>query len=186
MKVLSTDIPGVVVIEPRVFTDRRGSFRVAFHAEEYASAALESVFVQDNVSVSGARVLRGLHFQHPNGQGKLVYALRGEVFDVAVDVRVGSPTFGRAVSVTLSEANCRQVLIPPGFAQGFVVTSADAVVAYKCSRYYSPGDEHTIRWNDPALGIPWPVHDPILIARDAEAPLLADVRNDWLPEYSTV
>jgi dTDP-4-dehydrorhamnose 3,5-epimerase len=181
VNVIATCLADVVVLEPRIFRDERGSFRTAFRVDDFASLGFESVFVQDNVSVSGPRVLRGLHFQEPNGQAKLVCAARGEVFDVAVDVRVGSPTFGRATWATLSEANCRQMLIPSGYAHGFVVTSAEAVVVYKCSRYYSPADEHTIRWDDPALAIPWPVSNPVLAARDAGAPRLCELPCDVLP-----
>lgn len=183
MNVIPTCLPGVVVLEPRVFADVRGSFRTAFHAAEFAALGLHCDFVQDNVSVSRARVLRGLHFQQPNGQGKLVCVARGEVFDVAVDVRVGSPTFGRAAWTTLSETNCRQMLVPPGFAHGFVVCSPEAVVVYKCSRFYSPADERTIRWNDPSLAIPWPVEEPVLTERDAVAPTLHEVACDHLPRW---
>jgi dTDP-4-dehydrorhamnose 3,5-epimerase len=181
VNITPTQLPGVLLVEPRVFSDERGSFHVAFNAAEYAGLGLEHRFVQDNVSVSRRGVLRGLHFQQPNAQGKLVHALRGEVFDVAVDIRVGSPTFGRATWTVLSEDNRRQIFVPPGFAHGFVVTSAEAVVAYKCSAYYSPPDEQTVRWSDPAFGIPWPIDDPILIARDANAPLLRDIPADRLP-----
>jgi dTDP-4-dehydrorhamnose 3,5-epimerase len=183
MNVIQTCLPGVMVIEPRVFADARGSFRTAFHAEQFAALGLCCDFVQDNVSVSRARVLRGLHFQQPNGQGKLVSVVRGEVFDVAVDVRLGSPTFGRATWSTLSETNCRQMLIPPGFAHGFVVSSSEAVVVYKCSRLYSPADERTIRWNDSSLAIPWPVTDPVLTERDAIAPSLRELSCDQLPRW---
>ena len=164
-----------------MFSDERGTFHVAFHADQYAESELEHRFVQDNVSVSRSRVLRGLHFQQPNGQGKLVQALRGEIFDVAVDVRIGSATFGRATWAVLSESNHHQIFVPPGFAHGFVVTAGEAVVAYKCSAYYSPADELSVRWNDPALGIPWPVSDPILVERDATAPLLRDIPVERLP-----
>ena len=181
MKVISTDLPGVVVLEPRVFPDARGSFRTIFRTDEYESLGLEHSFVQDNVSVSKHGVLRGLHFQNPNGQGKLVFALRGSVFDVAVDVRANSPTFGRAVWTTLSDENHQQVFIPPGFAHGFVVTSDVAVVAYKCSAYYAPASEQSIRWDDASLGIPWPIETPVVSARDAEAPLLAEVPRERLP-----
>jgi len=181
VNVTRTELPDVVVIEPRVFPDDRGSFRTTFRPDENAAAGLEHGFVQDNVSVSRRGVLRGLHFQHPNGQGKLVYVLCGEVFDVAVDVRVGSPTFGRAVWRTLSESNHLQMLVPAGFAHGFVVTSNEAVVAYKCTRYYAAASEQVICWNDPALAIPWPLRDPILAARDPSAPLLGDVPSARLP-----
>jgi dTDP-4-dehydrorhamnose 3,5-epimerase len=126
-------------------------------------------------------VLRGLHFQHPHGQAKLVYALRGEVFDVVVDVRIGSPTFGRAVSTSLSEANHRQIYVPAGFAHGFVVVSDDALVAYKCSDYYSPQTERGLRWDDPDLDIEWPIPTPVLSPKDAAAPLLRDIPRDQLP-----
>ncbi len=146
---------------------------------------IDAAFVQDNVSISRHGVLRGLHFQHPRAQAKLVQAVRGEVFDVAVDVRVGSPTFGRAAWTTLSETNHRQLFIPSGFAHGFVVTSDEAIVSYKCSEYYSPGAEHAIRWNDPALAIPWPVAAPILSPKDAAAPLLSAIPRDLLPRVDS-
>ena len=137
-----------------------------------------------SVSISRRGVLRGLHFQQPNAQAKLIQALRGEVFDVAVDLRLGSPTFGRAAWTTLSESNRRQLFIPSGFAHGFVVTSDEAIVAYKCSEYYSPSAEHAIRWNDPALGITWPVLQPVLSARDRAHRTLAEM-TDRLPVWST-
>ena len=181
MNVIPSAIPEVVFIEPRVFPDSRGSFRTTFRVDEYAAAGLVHEFKQDNVSVSRRGVLRGLHFQQPNGQAKLVYALRGSVFDVAVDVRPISPTFGRAVWTTLSDENCRLALIPPGFAHGFYVETEHAVVAYKCSELYTPSAERTIRWNDPALDIPWPGSDPIVSDRDGSAPLLRDVPREFLP-----
>ena len=181
MNVIRAEIPDIVFIEPRVFPDSRGSFRTSFHVEEFAAAGLLHDFKQDNVSVSRGGVLRGLHFQHPNAQAKLVYAVRGTIFDVAVDVRKTSPTFGRAVWTTLSDENQRQILIPGGFAHGFYVASDEAVVVYKCSEVYAPQSERTIRWDDPALGIPWPGANPIMSERDAAAPLLRDVARDLLP-----
>lgn len=181
MNVIRSAIPDVVFIEPRVIPDARGSFRTTFRVDDFAAAGLTTDFKQDNVSVSRGGVLRGLHFQNPNGQAKLVYALRGSIFDVAVDVRTSSPTFGRAVWTTLSAENARQILVPPGFAHGFYVESDEAVVTYKCSELYAPQSEHTIRWNDPALGIPWPAADPIIAARDASAPLLRELSRDALP-----
>lgn len=181
MNIIPSAIPDVVFIEPRVFPDSRGAFRTTFRVDEYAAAGLVHEFKQDNVSVSRRGVLRGLHFQQPNGQAKLVYTLRGSIFDVAVDIRSGSPTFGRAVWTTLSDENCRQILIPPGFAHGFYVEADNTVVAYKCSEPYTPASERTIRWNDPALDIPWPGSDPILSDRDAVAPLLRDLRREYLP-----
>ena len=185
MSVTETSVPGVLVVEPRVFSDARGSFFEVYRAEAYAAMGIDATFVQDNVSISRRGVLRGLHFQQPRGQAKLIQALRGEVFDVAVDVRVGSPTFGHAAWTTLSEANRRQLYIPPGFAHGFVVTSDEAIVAYKCSEYYSPAAEHAIRWNDPALGIPWPVAAPILSPKDEAAPPLAAIPLDLLPRVDS-
>jgi dTDP-4-dehydrorhamnose 3,5-epimerase len=181
--VTKTALAGVLVVEPRVFTDARGAFFETFRADEYVRAGIDAAFVQDNVSVSRRGVLRGLHFQNPHGQAKLVQVVRGEVFDVAVDVRVGSPTFSRAVWTTLSESNHRQLYVPAGFAHGFVVTSDEAVVVYKCSDYYAPASEHTVRWNDAALGIPWPVTDPILSAKDEAASPLAALTPDLLPRF---
>lgn len=181
MNVVATELPGVLVIEPKVFQDARGSFRTTFRADEFAERGVEHRFVQDNASVSRRGVLRGLHFQNPKGQGKLVCALAGSVFDVAVDVRVDSPTFGKAVWTELSAENGRQLLIPAGFAHGFAVTSDEAVVAYKCTELYAPDCEQIIRWDDPSLGIPWPVDAPNLSGRDAAAPFLADVSRDRLP-----
>lgn len=181
MKVFATKLPGVTIIEPAMFQDGRGTFRTTFRVDEFAARGVEHRFVQDNVSVSRRGVLRGLHFQNPKGQGKLVYALAGSVFDVAVDVRMDSPTFGQAVWTELSSANGRQLFIPAGFAHGFAVTSDDAVVAYKCTELYAPECEQTIRWDDASLGIPWPVTAPILSARDASAPNLADMSHDRLP-----
>lgn len=181
MNVIATELPGVLLLEPKAFRDARGSFRTTFRADEFASLGIENCWVQDNVSVSHHGVLRGLHFQHPTGQAKLLQVLHGSVFDVAVDVRVGSPTFRRAVWVTLSDENHRQVFIPTGFAHGFVVTSESAVVSYKCSSYWAPSHELTVRWNDASLGIPWPVENPIVSERDAAAPLLADIALDRLP-----
>jgi dTDP-4-dehydrorhamnose 3,5-epimerase len=173
----------VLVLEPRVFTDARGVFWESFRADAYEAMGIDVAFVQDNVSISRRGVLRGLHFQEPHGQAKLVQAIRGEVFDVAVDVRIGSPTFGQAVWSTLSESNRRQLFLPPGLAHGFVVLSEDAVVAYKCSDYYAPAHEHSVRWNDPALGIPWPVDTPILSSKDEAAPLLSALSADRLPRF---
>jgi dTDP-4-dehydrorhamnose 3,5-epimerase len=174
MQVIETEIPGVVIFEPRRFGDARGFFVETFHAERYAAAGLAHPFVQDNWSRSAGGVLRGLHLQNPNPQGKLVSITRGEVLDVAVDVRVGSPTFARHVAVRLSEENGRQFFIPRGFAHGFLVLSDTADFCYKCDGYYSAADEITIRWNDPAIGIDWPVQNPTLSARDAAAPLLSE------------
>ena len=182
MNVLETGLPGVLLIEPRVHADARGAFFELYRADAYAALSA-GAFVQDNVSVSRRGVVRGLHFQHPRPQAKLVQTLRGEVFDVAVDVRRGSPTFGRAMWATLSEESRRQVLIPAGFAHGFLVTSDEAVVLYKCTDYYAPDCERSIRWNDPSLAIPWPRVGPLLSPRDERAPLLAELALDLLPRF---
>jgi dTDP-4-dehydrorhamnose 3,5-epimerase len=181
MNVLKTSIPEVLIIEPKRFGDDRGFFMETFQAERYFSAGLQNTFVQDNLSRSARGVLRGLHLQSPNSQGKLVTAMRGVVLDVAVDVRVGSPTFGRHVSVELSDDNRRQFWVPRGFAHGFVVLSESADFFYKCDSPYSPADELIVRWNDPALGIDWKTDSPLLSERDRNAPLLADI--DRLPRY---
>lgn len=186
MKITRLELPEVLVIDPDVRRDDRGSFAETFRADRYAAAGIVGDYVQDNVSCSRYGVLRGLHFQQPHAQGKLVHVLRGEIFDVAVDVRLGSATFGRWVSSVLSDDNHRQMFVPRGFAHGFVVTSPDAVVSYKCSAYYAPGCEQHIRWDDPRIGIRWPVTDPILSPRDAAAPLLADLDRNRLPRIVEV
>lgn len=182
MNVTRTDIPDVLHIEPRVFGDQRGFFMETFQAERYAEAGIPGPFVQDNLSRSQRGVLRGLHFQHPAGQGKLVYVLQGEVFDVAVDIRRGSPTFGRWTSAVLSGENRHQLWIPPGFAHGFYVLSETALFAYKCTEYYNPQTEGAIRWDDPAIAIDWPDGERNLSAKDAEAPHLSELAPDRLPE----
>lgn len=182
MKVIPTDIPGVLIIEPKVNGDDRGFFLESFQAERYASSGIRGPFVQDNLSRSAFGVVRGLHLQNPKAQGKLVTVLRGRVRDVAVDVRTGSPTFGRHVAVELSESNRRQFWVPRGFAHGFAVLSESADFFYKCDELYSPADEISIRWNDPAIGIDWGIDSPILSERDAVAPLLAEA-SARLPAY---
>jgi len=181
MHIIKTEIPGISVIEPKRFGDNRGFFSEMFRADHYSAAGMRDAFVQDNWSRSTKDVLRGLHLQNPNSQGKLVSVVRGAILDVAVDVRVGSPTFGRSVAVTLSEENGRQLFIPRGFAHGFLVLSETADFFYKCDNYYSPADELVIRWNDPAIAINWQIKSPALSPRDASAPLLADVKN--LPQF---
>jgi len=166
VKVTPTALPEVLLIEPTVYGDARGFFFESFSTERYEAAGVQGPFLQDNVSFSQRGVLRGLHLQNPSAQGKLVSALEGEVFDVAVDVRVGSPRFGRWVGETLSATNKRQLWVPPGFAHGFVVTSAQALFAYKCTEYYRPEAEVCIRWDDPRIGIGWPTRDVTLSAKD--------------------
>ena len=181
MKVERTALPGVLILEPKVFGDARGFFMETWNRSRYAEAGLPGEFVQDNVSYSRHGVLRGLHYQHPRAQGKLVHVLEGEVFDVAVDVRVGSPTFGRWVGAALSAQNRRQLWIPPGFAHGFCVTGETALFCYKCTELYAPEHEGSILWNDPAIGIAWPLEHPTLSAKDAAAPPLAAVSPARLP-----
>ena len=172
MNVIETNIPDVKIIEPRVFGDDRGFFLETFQSDRYRQQLnIDLDFVQDNHSRSAYGVLRGLHFQKQKPQGKLVRVVRGEVFDVAVDIRPGSPTYGQWAGVLLSEENKRQFWVPPGFAHGFVVTSESADFEYKCTDYYDLSDEGAIRWNDPDLAIEWPVENPILSAKDADAPL---------------
>ena len=177
MNVISTEIDGVVIIEPKVFGDERGFFLETFQAERYAElAGIDLPFVQDNHSRSGKNVLRGLHFQKSKPQGKLVRVVRGEVFDVAVDIRKGSPTYGKWAGVLLSEDNKRQFWVPPGLAHGFVVLSESADFEYKCTDYYDPSDEGALIWNDPDVGIEWPEGiEPILSAKDQVALRLKDL-----------
>lgn len=183
MKVTKTGLPGVIIIETDVFQDDRGFFMETYHQARYDTMGIKARFVQDNLSYSRKGVLRGLHYQSPHGQGKLVYAVKGEVFDVAVDIRKGSPTFGRWVGVTLSGQNKRQLYIPEGFAHGFVVVSDEAVFAYKCTDFYHPETERGIIWNDPDIGIEWPVKDPVLSPKDASYPRLGQIAEESLPAY---
>jgi dTDP-4-dehydrorhamnose 3,5-epimerase len=183
MNVVETSLPGVLIIEPKVFGDERGFFMETWNGRRYEEAGLPGRFVQDNLSYSARGVLRGLHFQNPQPQGKLVSVLRGEVFDVAVDVRVGSPTFGEWTSVTLSAENKRQFYVPPDFAHGFLVTGEDAIFCYKCTDYYVPSSEGILLWNDPEIGIEWPTDAPTLSERDGKAPPLREMPEGSLPRY---
>ena len=174
MKVIPTELPGILIIEPRVFIDSRGFFLETFQTERYAAAGIVGPFVQDNFSRSSEGTLRGLHFQQPSAQGKLVQVLHGSIWDVAVDIRRGSPTFGRWVGIELSEENRRQLWIPPGFAHGFLVLSGVAEFLYKTTDYWYPEFERTLLWNDPALGIDWPLAGtPTLAAKDSAGTPLA-------------
>jgi dTDP-4-dehydrorhamnose 3,5-epimerase len=184
MRVIAAEVPSVLIIDPKPFDDHRGFFLETYQSTRYASHGINRPFVQDNFSRSAYGVLRGLHLQNPMTQGKLVSVTRGRVLDVAVDVRVGSPHFGRHVAAELSEENRRQVWIPRGFAHGFVVLSETADFFYKCDELYSPKDEIVVRWNDPAIGIKWGIETPSLSARDATAPLLSESKN--LPVYGQV
>ena len=183
MKVTPTALPDVRRILPRVFADDRGLFFESWNARALAASGIKETFVQDNHSCSKRGVLRGLHYQIEHAQGKLVRCVAGEVFDVAVDLRRSSPTFGRHVGMVLSAENRLLLWIPPGFAHGFVVTSAFAQIEYKCTDLYDPASEIGVAWDDPALAIPWPVTDPVLSSRDRAHPRLADQR-DRLPLYA--
>jgi dTDP-4-dehydrorhamnose 3,5-epimerase len=182
VRVTPLDIPGAMVIEPDVFRDPRGFFLETYHARRYADAGLAEQFVQDNYSRSVRGTLRGLHFQEPHAQGKLVMAVDGVVFDVVVDVRKGSPSFGQWYAIELSAENMKQMYIPPGCAHGFCVTSETAAFLYKCTDFYSPKDERGILWNDPALNIAWPITTPILSAKDQAYKTLAEMAAE-LPIY---
>ena len=184
MKVIPTELSEVRILEPVVFSDARGFFSEWFSGKRNSEFAMTAEFVQDNHSRSHLGVLRGLHFQHPHGQVKLVKAVTGTIFDVAVDVRAGSPTFGKWTGVLLSEDNHRLLYIPQGFAHGFCVLSDRADVLYKCSDYYSPKDECGVRWDDPQLAIAWPVDAPKVSERDLSYPLLHAIPLEKLPRYN--
>jgi dTDP-4-dehydrorhamnose 3,5-epimerase len=183
MKVIETSLPGVMVIEPQVFGDARGYFYESYNKAKYADAGITSNFVQSNVSRSAKGVLRGLHYQWPNPQGKLVSVLDGDVFDVAVDVRRGSPTFGQWTGVMLSAENKRHLWIPEGFAHGFCVVSEFATFSYQCTALYDREADASVRWNDSDIGIDWPINHPLLSEKDEKAPLLKEVAIARLPEY---
>lgn len=182
MKVIETELPGVLIIEPKVFPDARGFFVETYQKERYQAMGITPEFVQDNLSFSTKGVLRGVHSQNPHPQGKLVQVLQGAVWDVAVDIRRHSPHFGRWTAVTLTGDAKNQFYIPEGFAHGFCVLSDTALFAYKCTDFYFPGNEVGFRWDDPEVGIRWPVADPVLSPKDAALPWLRDVPADRLPE----
>ena len=183
MKVIETSLPGVLVLEPRVFGDARGFFYESYNEKTFRDAGIERRFVQSNVSRSSRGVLRGLHYQWPHPQGKLVSVLEGEVYDVAVDIRRGSPTFGKWAAAMLTADNHRHFWIPEGFAHGFCVVSDSATFSYQCTDLYSPMADGGIRWDDPAIGIDWPISSPVLSDKDAKAPSLAELAFERLPEY---
>ncbi|ATD68530.1 dTDP-4-dehydrorhamnose 3,5-epimerase [Luteimonas chenhongjianii] len=185
MKIIEMKLPGAYVIEPVVFGDARGFFFETWNAERFGQHGLPTNFVQSNVSSSAKGVLRGLHYQWPRPQGKLVSVLRGEVLDVAVDIRRGSPTFGQWEGVILSEENKRQFWIPEGFAHGFAVLSEMAVFSYLCTDVYVKEADAGVRWNDPAIGVEWQIDAPLLSDKDTNAPLLADIPEDRLPVFAT-
>jgi dTDP-4-dehydrorhamnose 3,5-epimerase len=186
MNVKDTKLAGVLVLEPDVFSDDRGFFLETWNSGRYENAGIQGPFVQDNFSFSKRGVLRGLHFQYPQSQGKLIQVLSGGVVDVVVDIRKGSPTFGQWIGEELSDANHRQMYIPPGFAHGFCVMSDTAVFSYKCTDYYNPATENGIIWNDPDLNIDWPIKEPVLSPKDKEFSRLKDIRPDKLPDFGSL
>ncbi len=179
MKISAGPLNGLMIIEPRIFSDERGEFFETYQQERYTQHGIPP-FVQDNTSRSKRNVMRGLHFQLPHPQGKLVYVTRGEVWDVVVDIRVSSSSFGQWFGITLSEQNHTQMYVPPGFAHGFCVLSDEADFHYKCTDFYMPGAEHGIIWNDASLNIPWPVKTPLLSPKDAALPLLHEIPHEQL------
>ena len=179
MKITNSPLQGLLIIEPTVFTDNRGYFFEAYQQERYIEQGIPP-FVQDNVSHSTRHALRGLHYQLPHAQGKLVQVTRGRVWDVVVDIRVSSPTFGQSFTITLSAENHTQLYIPPGFAHGFCVLSAKADFYYKCTDFYAATYEHGIAWNDARLNIPWPIKNPILSPKDEVYPPLHEIPHDKL------
>jgi dTDP-4-dehydrorhamnose 3,5-epimerase len=180
MKIITTPIDGLLVLEPDVFRDERGFFLETFHEQKYKDLGIKSKFVQDNLSLSSKGILRGLHFQYRHPQAKLVQVILGEVFDVAVDIRQGSPTFGKWFGIMLSQNNLYQMFIPEGFAHGYCVVSETALFAYKCSDFYSPADEGGLLWSDPDIGIQWPASEPVLSQKDSRLPRLSEFPKDWL------
>jgi dTDP-4-dehydrorhamnose 3,5-epimerase len=177
-------LPEILLIEPDLFGDARGHLIEAWQAARYQAAGIDAAFVQDNLTRSEEGVVRGLHFQMPEPQGKLVMCAEGEIFDVAVDVRRGAPRFGRWAGARLSAANGHQLWIPAGFAHGFCVLGGPAVCLYKCTAPYAPGGQMAVRWNDPDIGIDWPVAAPLLSPKDAAAPLLRDIPPERLPRWT--
>lgn len=184
MRAEPLELPEVLLLHGVVHGDARGSFREIWRQDVYRALGLAHDFVQDNVSVSEAGVLRGLHLQNPDSQGRLISVLAGRVFDVAVDVRAGSPTFGRWVGVTLDAVSGRQLYIPPGFAHGFMVLEGPCVFHYRCTAYYAPEHEYIVRWSDPDIGIAWPAEPTRVSAKDTVAPLLRDIPAEQLPVWS--
>ena len=183
MKVIETGLPGVLLLEPKVFGDARGFFMETWQAARYREAGMPERFVQDNHSRSRRGVLRGLHYQLTQPQGKLVWVTRGAVFDVAVDIRRGSPNFGRWYGCVLDDVDHRQLYIPPGFAHGFCVVSEEADFFYKCTDYYHPQSEQGIAWNDPEIGIDWPLREVSLSGKDQQNPRLSAQAPENLPIY---
>ena len=183
MKLKHTEWPDVLIIEPEVFNDERGFFMETYNQRRYTEAGIEHVFVQDNFSFSVGRTLRGLHYQLEHAQAKLIQVIKGTIYDVVVDIRRGSPNFGRWAGINLSNENKRQLFLPEGFAHGFCALSETAHVLYKCTDFYYPKDEGGILWSDPALAIDWPVAEPLISEKDKQFPCLADIPLERLPIY---
>jgi len=181
MNIITTSIEGVLIIEPKVFMDNRGFFMETYNRNRYINAGINTLFVQDNLSYSVRGTVRGLHYQIRRPQAKLIQVVTGEIFDVAVDIRPGSPTFGKWTGVHLSDRNRSQLFIPEGFAHGFCVLSETAHFLYKCSDFFAPDDEGGIIWSDPDIGIDWPVEDPIISKKDKQLQRLAELDPNQLP-----
>ena len=184
MRFLPTELPDVILVEPEVYRDQRGFFLETYHARKFEVGGIPATFVQDNHSQSARGAIRGLHAQRQYPQGKLMRVFEGEIFDVAVDIRRGSPTFKQWVGIILSAENFRQLYIPPGFAHGFAVLTERAQIVYKCTDFYDAADEISLAWNDPDIGIEWPIDTPLLSEKDSVAPLLHDIE-DSLPRFRT-
>ncbi len=185
MNVLPTDLEGVYIIEPAVFGDHRGFFMETHNQQQYRDNNIDRTFVQDNLSYSSRNTLRGLHYQLPQSQAKLIQVITGEIYDVAVDIRKGSPTFGNWVGVHLSGENHRQIFLSEGFAHGFCVLSETAHVLYKCTDFYSPENEKGVLWSDPDLSIDWPVREPVLSAKDEKYPCLSEIPSEHLFKFES-
>ncbi|MBN1932766.1 MAG: dTDP-4-dehydrorhamnose 3,5-epimerase [Desulfobacterales bacterium] len=183
MKIITTKLPSVLIIEPNVFSDQRGFFMETYQKNRYKAKRIFPDFVQDNLSYSVRNTLRGLHYQLPNGQAKLIQVIKGEIFDVVLDIRLGSPTFGNWVATYLSERNKRQLFVPQGFAHGFCVISEYVFLVYKCSDFYKPESERGVLWSDPDINIDWPIDEPVLSEKDCRYPCLKNVLPEHLPVY---
>jgi dTDP-4-dehydrorhamnose 3,5-epimerase len=183
LEFVQSTLPGIILIKSIVFQDKRGFFMETFHQKKYRDSGIDRVFVQDNFSCSQKNTLRGLHYQLRYPQGKLIYALHGEIFDVVVDIRQGSPTFGKWESFILSEENRYQLYIPEGYAHGFCVLSETADIVYKCTDFYAPNDDFGVLWSDPTIDIDWPVKEPLLSEKDTKYPMLNDMPEENLPVF---
>ncbi|PXF58833.1 MAG: dTDP-4-dehydrorhamnose 3,5-epimerase [Deltaproteobacteria bacterium] len=183
MKFTKTAFPDIFLIEPDVFKDTRGFFMETYNQKNYAEAGIDQEFVQDNYSHSKYGILRGLHYQLKNAQGKLVFVITGEIFDIVVDIRIGSPRFGQWLGTYLSAKNKQQIFVPEGYAHGFIVLSESVDVIYKCTDFYTPGDEYGIFWADPSIGIDWPIKNPVLSDKDSKNPKLKEIPEELLPAF---